>query len=94
MLKRSHNGGSNGVSPLATAQIKASPEEESTPFEYGIGTQVMLSSVQTPARELLIAQARRELSEEDAEELTAVIESVSQQQLHVYSSQLLTTIII
>lgn len=66
--------------------MKASPEEESVPFEYGMGTQVMLSSLQTPARELLIAQARRELSEEDVKELTAVIESVSQQYLHVYPS--------
>ena len=79
MLQRSHNGGTNGVSPLATAQMKASPEEQSAPFEYGMGTQVMLSSVQTPARELLIAQARRELTEEEVEELTVAIENVSQQ---------------
>ena len=35
--------------------------------------------MQTPARELLIAQARRELTEEEVEELTVAIENVSQQ---------------
>ena len=85
LLQRS-NLGSNGISPLATSQQKASStfkdteqpmaDDEENPFEYGLGTQVMLSSMQTPARELLVDQARRLLNEEEVEELTEVLDNV------------------
>lgn len=80
MLKRAHASGNNSISPLAMSQMKAATKPEDTkddvPFEYGLGTQVMLTSMQTPARELLLAQARRLLSVDEVEDLVKMLEKV------------------
>lgn len=81
VLKRAHASGNNSISPLAMSQMKAATKPEDTkeddvPFEYGLGTQVMLTSMQTPARELLLAQARRLLSVDEVEDLVKMLEKV------------------
>ena len=94
--------GSSSISPLATSQHKASPtvgdtaqpvaDDEENPFEYGLGTQVMLSSMQTPAMELLVDQARRLLNEEEVEELVEVLDNVSTTHHDVLAAHLLHSI--
>ncbi len=46
-------------------------------FERGLGTQVMLASMTSQAKQLLYDKARRVLSEEDVEILKEDIEQVS-----------------
>ncbi len=80
------------VSPLATHEARASgssPSPVSSPdaggplkikskfFERGLGTQVMLASMTSQAKQLLYDKARRVLSEEDVEILKEDIEQVS-----------------
>lgn len=87
MLHRSNpRPTSNSVSPLVVAHQKP-PEhlqsdefKDDTPFEYGLGTQVMLSSMQTPARGMLVNQARRLLTEDEVTRLEELLDNVSNSQ--------------
>lgn len=81
------------ISPLATHESRAAPSPSFTSpsavtpkfFEQGVGTQVMLASMSSQAKELLIDHARRKMQEADVSKLKECLEKVP---IAIYSFKL------